>query len=83
MIDLLVYYSQESENSPEAELTEIAEEINKEWSKRSTLFSCLSVAAAGDNKKSNDKKPDIIVFKKVAKTVVHKCSVSVANGNIK
>ena len=31
----------------------------------------LSMAAAGDDKKSYDKKPDIIVFKKVAKTVVH------------
>jgi hypothetical protein len=29
------------------------------------------MAAAGDDKKSYDKKPDIIVFKKVAKTVVH------------
>ena len=32
----------------------------------------LSIAAAGDEKKRNDKKPDIIVVKNVAKAVVHK-----------
>ena len=34
----------------------------------------LSVAAAGDDKKGNEKKPDIVVFKKMAKAVVHRCS---------
>ena len=36
------------------------------------LFLYLSVAAASDEKKRNDKKPDIIVVKNVAKAVVHK-----------
>ena len=36
------------------------------------LFLYLSIAAAGDEKKRNDKKPDIIVVKNVAKAVVHK-----------
>ena len=36
------------------------------------LFLHLSIAAAGDEKKRNDKKPDIIVVKNVAKAVVHK-----------
>ena len=43
MIDLLIYYSQEAENSSEAEMTKIAEEINKEWSKRSTLFKSVFI----------------------------------------
>ena len=41
----------------------------------------LSVAAAGDNKQRNKNEPDIIVFKKIAKTVVHKRSVSAKLGN--
>ena len=32
----------------------------------------LSIAAAGDEKKRDDKKPDILVVKNVAKAVVHK-----------
>ena len=36
----------------------------------------LSVAAAGDKHERDKNEPDIIVFKKVAKTVIHKCSVS-------
>ncbi len=41
-----------------------------------SLFFDLSVAAAGDDEQRNKNEPDIVVFKKVAKTVIHKCSVS-------
>ena len=41
-----------------------------------SLFFDLSVAAAGDDEQCNKNEPDIVVFKKVAKTVIHKCSVS-------
>lgn len=43
MIDLLTYYSHQAEISTKEELTEIAEKINKEWSKRSTLFKSVFI----------------------------------------
>lgn len=43
MIDLLIYYSHQAENSTEEELIEIAEKINKEWSNRSTLFKSVFI----------------------------------------
>ena len=43
MIDLLTSYASEAENNPDAELTKIAEKINKEWSKRSTLFKSVFI----------------------------------------
>lgn len=43
MIELLTYYSHQSENSSKEELIEIAKKINKEWSKRSTLFKSVFI----------------------------------------
>lgn len=43
MIDLLISCEKEAENNPDAKLTEIAEKINKEWSKRSTLFKSVFI----------------------------------------
>ena len=43
MVGLLTHYSKQAENSSEAELIEIAEEIKKEWSRRSTLFKSVFI----------------------------------------
>ena len=40
----------------------------------------LSAAAAGEDEKSDEKEPDIVVLEKMAKAVVHKFSYPLARG---
>ena len=43
MTELLVSCANKVDNNPNAPLTEIAEQINKEWSKHSTLFKSVFI----------------------------------------
>ena len=54
--------------------------INKTKKAGQAPLFLTSVAAASDYKQRNENKPDIIVVKKSAKTVVHKCSVPPLHG---